>query len=86
MARKTKTPRATKTVTAPLATQPAASDALPAAPVMTQPATTDAAPPVGYEQVARRAYELFLARGGAHGHHLEDWIQAERELAGRAAN
>jgi hypothetical protein len=33
------------------------------------------------EEIARRAYELFLARGGAHGHDLEDWFQAERELA-----
>jgi Protein of unknown function (DUF2934) len=32
------------------------------------------------EQIARRAYELFLARGGAHGHHEQDWFQAEREL------
>ena len=32
------------------------------------------------EQVARRAYELFLARGGEHGHDVEDWLQAEREL------
>ena len=33
------------------------------------------------EQVARRAYELFVARGGDHGHDLEDWLQAERELS-----
>ncbi|WNG49515.1 DUF2934 domain-containing protein [Archangium minus] len=32
------------------------------------------------EQIARRAYELFLARGGSHGRHEDDWIQAEREL------
>lgn len=33
-----------------------------------------------HEQIARRAYELFLARGGGHGRHQEDWAQAEREL------
>lgn len=33
------------------------------------------------ENVSRRAYELFLARGGQHGHDLEDWLQAERELS-----
>ncbi len=33
-----------------------------------------------HEQIARRAYSLFLARGGSHGHHDEDWLQAEREL------
>ncbi len=32
------------------------------------------------EQIARRAYELFLARGGLHGYHEQDWFQAEREL------
>ena len=32
------------------------------------------------EAIARRAYELFLERGGEHGHDLEDWLQAEREL------
>ena len=30
--------------------------------------------------IARRAYELFLARGCEPGHQLEDWLQAEREL------
>jgi hypothetical protein len=30
--------------------------------------------------VAQRAYHLFLARGGEHGHDVEDWLQAEREL------
>ena len=30
--------------------------------------------------VARRAYDLYLARGGEHGHDLDDWLQAEREL------
>ena len=33
-----------------------------------------------HEQIARRAYELFLARGANHGHHEDDWHQAEREL------
>ena len=30
--------------------------------------------------VARRAYELYRERGGKHGHDLDDWLQAEREL------
>jgi len=30
--------------------------------------------------IARRAYELFLARGSADGHDLEDWLEAERQL------
>ena len=33
------------------------------------------------EQIARRAYELYLNRGQTPGHGLEDWLQAERELS-----
>lgn len=33
-----------------------------------------------HEQVARRAYEIFLARGGTPGNPEQDWFQAEREL------
>ena len=32
------------------------------------------------EDVRQRAYEIHLARGGAPGADLEDWLQAEREL------
>jgi hypothetical protein len=31
-------------------------------------------------EVARRAYELFLARGAQHGADLHDWLEAERQL------
>jgi HSP20 family protein len=31
-------------------------------------------------EIARRAYELFEARGCAHGHDWEDWFRAESEL------
>jgi hypothetical protein len=30
--------------------------------------------------IARRAYDLYLTRGCEHGHDVEDWLQAEREL------
>jgi hypothetical protein len=33
------------------------------------------------ESIRRRAYEMYLERGGEPGHELEDWLQAERELA-----
>lgn len=37
------------------------------------------------QQIARRAYELYLARGGGVGGDVEDWLQAEAEvLAGKA--
>lgn len=36
--------------------------------------------PVTDADVARRAYDLYLARGGEPGHDVEDWLQAERDL------
>jgi Protein of unknown function (DUF2934) len=32
------------------------------------------------EDVARRAYELYVQRGGEPGNDVEDWLRAEREL------
>jgi hypothetical protein len=32
------------------------------------------------EEVADRAYALWQERGGEHGHDLEDWFEAERQL------
>jgi Protein of unknown function (DUF2934) len=31
-------------------------------------------------RIARRAHEIYEARGGEHGKALEDWLQAEREI------
>jgi hypothetical protein len=33
-----------------------------------------------HEQIAQRAYEIFVARGATHGQDVEDWCRAEREL------
>ena len=35
-----------------------------------------------YDCVARRAYQIFLERGGKPGGELDDWLNAERELLG----
>jgi hypothetical protein len=32
------------------------------------------------DAIACRAYEIYVSRGGTHGHHIDDWLQAEREL------
>ena len=32
------------------------------------------------EDIARRAYQLFLMRGGEHGYAMEDWLMAEEQL------
>ena len=36
--------------------------------------------PLG-EEIARRAHELYLQRGGEHGKDVEDWARAEKELS-----
>lgn len=33
------------------------------------------------ERISARAYELYLARGGADGQAWDDWLAAERELS-----
>ena len=33
------------------------------------------------KRIALRAYELYFQRGGMNGHEVEDWLQAEREIA-----
>jgi hypothetical protein len=38
-----------------------------------------------YEEIARRAFEIFLSRGGDHGRDLDDWLQAERDILARAS-
>jgi DUF2934 family protein len=35
------------------------------------------------ELLRQRAYERYLARGGEHGHDLDDWLAVEQELRGR---
>lgn len=32
------------------------------------------------EEIAMRAYHIYLERGGAEGNPSDDWLQAEREL------
>ena len=35
---------------------------------------------ISKDDVARRAYQLFLARGRVDGHDVEDWLEAERQI------
>lgn len=32
------------------------------------------------QEIACRAHELYLQRGGGHGRDVEDWVRAEEEL------
>jgi len=93
---KTSTPSEKETAKVPpaQATKPAANPVVQAAkPVVqaakpvaqaTTPVTQAAAPArntvLTHEQIARRAYEIFMARGGQPGSPEQDWQQAEREL------
>ena len=45
-----------------------------------------AEPPNLEEEIRKRAYELFEARGGSEGHQLEDWLRAEEEIRGSKTN
>jgi hypothetical protein len=40
-------------------------------------------PPYTHEEVAKRAYQLFIERGGQHGRDYDDWLSAERELSSK---
>jgi len=71
----------TKTTRRPSKPAPKMDDVMTTAPVSTVTLTVKAASTVSRDAVRRRAFELFLARGGVHGHHVEDWLRAERELA-----
>jgi hypothetical protein len=42
--------------------------------------TPDRQPPTETD-IALRAYQLFIERGAQHGHDLEDWLMAKRELS-----
>jgi hypothetical protein len=48
-------------------------------PAMQKPRTPTHQPT--QEEIALRAYHIYLQRGGAPGNELEDWMQAESQLA-----
>lgn len=48
-----------------------------------EPTTTTESTQSVRDLIAQRAYERFIARGYQHGHDVEDWLHAERELTQR---
>ena len=38
------------------------------------------------EEIELRAFQIFIERGGADGHDVDDWVQAEQELLEKYAN
>ena len=49
----------------------------PSAEAHPSPVPAEPRPRATHDQVARRAYEIWLARGG---HAFENWVEAERQL------
>jgi hypothetical protein len=33
-----------------------------------------------HDQIANRAFEIYVSRGAEHGHDVGDWVEAERQL------
>jgi hypothetical protein len=58
--------------------------ALNASPVQSHTEDTSANHAPNHDEVRRRAYEIYLERGGLPGQELEDWFQAEREIESAA--
>ena len=56
------------------------SDAVDSAAENSTPVNSDAS--LAVSDIARRAFDLYLARGREDGHDVDDWLQAERELRG----
>jgi hypothetical protein len=81
MPKSTKTPQST--TTKPRTRKPATTSAPPIAAASSIAATT-AAPKLNHDEIAHRAYELFLSNGAMHGRDIDHWLQAESELRRRS--
>jgi hypothetical protein len=44
------------------------------------PPAAPSGPTADEEEIRRRAYERYLARGAGEGNEVDDWLAAEREL------
>ena len=51
----------------------------------TKSATESPEPVPTPDEIARRAYEIFITRGEEHGRDVDDWLQAEAELLSESA-
>ena len=87
MPKSTKTPQSTPTRTRtrkPRTTTTETSSAVLLNHVESSP--NGAASSLNHDDIASRAYELFLSSGAMHGRDLEHWLQAESELRGRSGH
>ena len=76
-----KSPRTTRTPAAPKASNPKT-------PRKTRAANSgsESSHRPEHDAIARRAYEIYQERGGEHGAHVDDWLQAEREIRARRSD
>lgn len=59
---------------------------MPGATTKKSPTLVTSTPSQSYEeQIRRRAYELYEARGREDGHDIEDWLRAESEIIDKTA-
>ena len=77
---KSSTPRAPRREKRGAATKPSTSEiAAEAASIYPDTFETPPSP----EEIAAEAYAIYQARGGQHGRHQDDWLEAERRVAER---
>jgi Protein of unknown function (DUF2934) len=38
------------------------------------------------DAIARRAYDIYVQRGGQNGQDVEDWLKAEKEISSKPAD
>jgi hypothetical protein len=55
-------------------------------PPVDSPTAVATASGVAAGDIARRAFELYCERGREHGHDVDDWLNAERELRDASAS
>ena len=53
---------------------------VPMNPVTVKMSTSNPPEPMLEQAIRHRAHELYFRRGMAHGHDVDDWLQAEAEL------
>jgi len=63
---------------APAAPKPKRARAAAPPPAAARDTATNGGPSL--DDIRRRAYERYLERGGNHGQHFDDWLEAEKEL------
>ena len=53
----------------------------PSEPTAITPVTFELPPP--HQEIEAEAYAIYEARGGTHGQHEDDWLEAERRVRAR---